>query len=165
LAAWSGADKTKLAGKAMMLVMIASIIGNFLAALIARFLGYRFTISLMCLAYFGSLLVTYGVSRPPESLFWWLTAMGVCQGLFGLFTMYLPPLFPTLLRTTGAGFCYNIGRIVAAGGTVYFGLFSKFGDHRLVLLYAGWLFLPAAGVALLLPEPPDESGSVAPASR
>ena len=25
------------------------------------------------------------------------------QGLFALFTMYLPPLFPTLLRTTGAG--------------------------------------------------------------
>ena len=54
--------------------------------------------------------------------------MGVCQGLFGLFTMYLPPLFPTLLRTTGAGFCYNIGRIAAAGAVVFFGLFSKVGD-------------------------------------
>ena len=28
--------------------------------------------------------------------------------------MYLPPLFPTLLRTTGAGLSYNIGRIAAA---------------------------------------------------
>ena len=70
--------------------------------------------------------------------------------------MYLPPLFPTLLRTTGAGFCYNIGRIVAAAGTVFFGLFSQVGDYRLALLYAGFLFLPAAAVALLLPEPPDE---------
>ena len=35
----------------------------------------------------------------------WLLAIGVCQGVFALFTMYLPPLFPTLLRTTGAGFC------------------------------------------------------------
>ncbi len=165
LAGWSSADKTTLAGKAMLLVMITSIFGNFLAAWIARRLGYRLTISLMCLAYFGSMLVTYGVVRTHENLFWWLIAMGVCQGLFGLFTMYLPPLFPTLLRTTGAGFCYNIGRIVAAGGTVYFGLFSKFGDHRLVLLYAGWLFLPAAGVALFLPEPPEEKGPVAPAGE
>ena len=165
LAGWSGADKTKLAGKAMLLVMITSIIGNFLAAWIARRLGYRLTICLMCLAYFGSMLVTYSVVRTHENLFWWLIAMGVCQGLFGLFTMYLPPLFPTLLRTTGAGFCYNIGRIVAAGGTVYFGLFSKFGDHRLVLLYAGWLFLPAAGVALFLPEPPEEKRPVAPAGE
>jgi hypothetical protein len=38
-----------------------------------------------------------------------------------------PPLFPTLLRTTGAGFSYNIGRITAAFGTVFFGLFSNVG--------------------------------------
>jgi cyanate permease len=70
--------------------------------------------------------------------------------------MYLPPLFPTLLRTTGAGFCYNFGRIVAGLGTVFFGVvFSKFGDYRTALLYAGFLFIPAALIALLLPEPPD----------
>ena len=76
--------------------------------------------------------------------------------------MYMPPLFPTLLRTTGAGFCYNIGRIVAGAGTVFFGLFSQVGDYRLALLYAGFLFLPAAGIACLLPEPPDEQPSGAP---
>jgi hypothetical protein len=37
-------------------------------------------------------------------------------GVFGSFTFYLPELFPTRLRSTGAGFCYNIGRIVTAGG-------------------------------------------------
>jgi hypothetical protein len=70
-------------------------------------------------------------------------ALGFGQGSFALFTMYLPPLFPTLLRTTGAGFCYNIGRIISAFGIVFFGLFSKVGDHRAALLYAGFLFLPA----------------------
>jgi hypothetical protein len=69
--------------------------------------------------------------------------------------MYLPPLFPTLLRTTGAGFCYNIGRITAAAGTVFFGLFSHLGDHRSVLLYAGFLFLPSAVIALFLPKMRD----------
>jgi hypothetical protein len=39
---------------------------------------------------------------------------------------------------------------------VFFGLFSRVGDYRLALLYAGLLFLPAAGIALMLPEPPDE---------
>jgi hypothetical protein len=69
--------------------------------------------------------------------------------------MYLPPLFPTLLRTTGAGFCYNIGRITAAFGTVFFGLFSTVGDYRTALLYAGFLFLPAAFISLLLPRVRD----------
>ena len=73
--------------------------------------------------------------------------------MFGLFTMYLPPLFPTLLRTTGAGFSYNIGRLAAAAGTVLFGLLAPVGDFRLALLLDGGLFLAAAGVALTLPEP------------
>ena len=84
-----------------------------------------------------------------------LPVIGFFSGLFALFTMYLPPLFPTLLRTTGAGFCYNIGRIVAAFGTVIFGLFSKVGDYRMALLYAGCLFLPATVIALWLPELSD----------
>lgn len=43
------------------------------------------------------------------------------------FTIYFPELFPTRLRTTGCGFCYNAARILAAfapyalgGLTVYF---------------------------------------------
>jgi hypothetical protein len=39
---------------------------------------------------------------------------------------------------------------------VYFGMFSKVGDHRLALLYAGFLFLPAAAFACLLPEPSED---------
>ena len=56
-----------------------------------------------------------GTWRSPAS---GCRSVGFFSGVFGLFTMYLPPLFPTLLRTTGAGFCYNIGRIAAAVGTV-----------------------------------------------
>jgi hypothetical protein len=78
--------------------------------------------------------------------------IGACQGVFGLFTMCLPPMFPTLLRTTGAGFCYNIGRLVAAGGTVFFGIFNTVGDYRKALFYAGFLFLPAAALCFFLPS-------------
>ena len=72
--------------------------------------------------------------------------------MFALFTMYLPPLFPTLLRTTGAGFCYNIGRVAAAVCTIVFGLLAPVNDYRGALLYAGGLSLLAAGFALRLPE-------------
>ena len=159
IASWSDPEKTRFAGLAMILVMLTSICGNYLAGLIARHIGYRRTIALMCAAYCLMMAIAYfgyAVPLSHRAQFWLLVGPGVCQGLFGLFTMYLPPLFPTLLRTTGAGFCYNIGRIVAAGGTVFFGLFSHLGDHRPALFYASFVFLPAAAVALLLPEPPDE---------
>ncbi len=92
----------------------------------------------------------------------WLPLIGLCQGVFALFTMYLPPLFPTLLRTTGAGFCYNIGRLAAAFGTVYLGMFGDAGDYRRALYYTSFLFLLAAAFALLLPELPRVRGTVEP---
>src|SRR3989442_8365760 len=97
----------------------------------------------------------YSSARDHTALLCWFPFIGFCQGLFALYTMYLPPLFPTLLRTTGAGFCYNIGRIAAAFGTVFFGLFSRVGDFRIALLYAGFLFLPAALIVLFMPELSD----------
>ena len=74
--------------------------------------------------------------------------------------MYLPLLFPTLLRTNGAGFCYNIGRIFSAAGVVFFGLFQRPGDDRLTLLWAGWLFLPADLFASFFPDLRDTNDTV-----
>ncbi|MBI2823758.1 MAG: MFS transporter [Planctomycetia bacterium] len=155
LAGWTEGQRSELVSGAMTIVMVSSIAGNFLAALVARGLGYRFAIALFCLGYFAAMLGAYSIPRDYSDLRPWLVAIGICQGVFALFTMYLPPLFPTLLRTTGAGFCYNFGRLAAAFGTVFFGLMSKVGDHRMALLYAGFLFLPAAAIACVLPEPLD----------
>jgi MFS family permease len=157
---WTAQHKNVIASKAMYVVIASSIVGNFAAAFIARFAGFRRTIAWMCVGYFVAMTGAYCTPRDHASLIYWLAAPGFFQGLFALFTMYLPPLFPTLLRTTGAGFSYNIGRIVAAAGTVFFGLFSQVGDYRLTLLYAGFLFLPAAGIACFLPDLPQGEDAV-----
>lgn len=151
---WPASQVGARVSEAFMLVIGVSIIGNFLAAALARRIGFRRAIALLCFAYFACLTVCYGVPRDHHSLLCFLAAIGVCHGVFALFTMYLPPLFPTLLRTTGSGFCFNIGRIVAAFGTVFFGLFAAVGDYRLALLYAAFLFIPAGATALFLPELP-----------
>jgi len=155
LSDWSDSAKSQLASMAVLMVVGISIVGNFLAAVLARWLKYRRAIACLCLGYFGSMFATYCISLSYRELWFGYIGIGLCQGVFALFTMYMPPLFPTLLRTTGAGFCYNFGRIIAGLGTVFFGL-SAPGDFRLALFYAGFLFLPAAGIALMLPEPPDE---------
>lgn len=152
---WTAAQKNRLASLAMYLVIGSSILGNFFAALVSRKFGYRATIVAMFLGYWIAMTAAYAVPRDHVSLLCWFPLIGFCQGSFALFTMYLPPLFPTLLRTTGAGFSFNIGRITAAAGTVFFGLFSKVGDHRAALLYSGLLFLPATFTALFLPAQRD----------
>ena len=160
LISWSAEEKGRFVSVAMFVVMIASIIGNFAAAWVARRIGYRRAIAYLALGYFVAMVGTYAVPLGHTTLMVLLPLISVFSGLFALFTMYLPPLFPTLLRTTGAGFCYNIGRIFAAVGTVGFGLVSSVGDHRIALLAAGSLFLPAGLLAFLLPELADaEKGS------
>jgi MFS family permease len=154
--AMSPAERNRLATLVMYLVIGSSIAGNFFAGWAARRTGYKPTIAGMFLVYCVAMAVTFAIPRDYHSLLVWYPIIGFCQGSFALFTMYLPPLFPTLVRTTGAGFCYNIGRIAAAGGTVFFGLFSgNHGDHRHVLFYAGLLFLPAAAACFYLPSLKD----------
>jgi MFS family permease len=154
--AMSPEESNKLASTAMFLVIGTSILGNFFSGWIARFAGYRATIGWTFVVYFAAVFGAYIVPRNHVALMWWFPVIGFCQGVFALFTMYLPPLFPTLLRTTGAGFSYNIGRVAAAAGTIFFGLFSKVGDHRLALFYAGFLFLPAAFASFLMPRAEDQ---------
>ena len=43
-------------------------------------------------------------------------AGGITAAFYGFFPLYLPELFPTVVRATGQGFSYNFGRILAAVG-------------------------------------------------
>lgn len=156
---WTPAQVQQLVTTVFFLVMAVSIFGNFAASWFARRLGYPKTIALMCGMFAVSIFYSYIVPRSSGAMIVLLPIVGFCSGVFGLFTMYLPPLFPTLLRTTGAGFCYNIGRIFAAAGTVLFGIFSTVTDLRVALLYVSFIFIPATFVALLLPELRNEDGT------
>ena len=129
-----------------------SIAGNFFAGWLAKQIGYRRAISLLTFSMFISVYLGFRIPRGHLDLMPYVLATGFFSGVFGLFTMYLPPLFPTLLRTTGAGFCYNIGRIAAAIGTIIFGLKSTNGDLRPALLVVGFLFIPATVIAWFMPD-------------
>jgi MFS family permease len=129
-----------------------AIAGNFFAGWLAHRLGNRRAILLMFWALGGSMIGAFAVPRGFGELAWfWCPLAGFCSGAFGLFTMYLPPLFPTLLRTTGAGFCYNIGRVAAAIASIVFGLFAPVGDFREALLCAGLIGVAAALASYWLP--------------
>jgi MFS family permease len=155
VADWPKAQQERLVTSAFFGIIGISIIGNFCAGWLAKRLGYRRAIAIMCLGMFCSMLGGFSIARNHISLMPWALATGFFSGVFGLFTMYLPPLFPTLLRTTGAGFSYNIGRIAAAGGTIFFGYLANVKDLRPALLVMGFLLLPAAIVAWLMPELDD----------
>lgn len=136
------------------LSMVVAICGNFFAAMVARRLGYRAATALMFLGGLITLYMAYSVPRDHIGILpWSCAAHFFVQGVFGLFPLYVPPLFPTLLRTTGAGFCYNVGRLVAAFGTVLFVFVAPVKDPSSALVLVGYIYIPAILVALIMPEP------------
>jgi MFS family permease len=54
--------------------------------------------------------------KSGSDAYWMLPLMGFAQlSVFGGYAIYFPELFPTRLRGTGVGFCYNTVRYLAAG--------------------------------------------------
>lgn len=147
------AEITGLVSAAFFAFNFSSILGNFGAGWLAKRLGNPRAILLLFIGLGGSIVGAFIVPRGFGELAWfWLPLGGFFGGVFALFTMYLPPLFPTLLRTTGAGFCYNIGRIAAAVASIIFGWLAPVGDFRTALLWAGVLAFLAAFASWWLPE-------------
>jgi MFS family permease len=152
------AEVTGLVSAAFFAFNFASVLGNFGAGWLALRLGNRRAIVLCFVGLAASIFGAFVVPREFAPLAWgWLPIGGFFGGVFGLFTMYLPPLFPTLLRTTGAGFCYNIGRIAAAVAQVLFGVFAPVGDLRGALLWVSALAAAAAVCSNWLPERTHEN--------
>ncbi len=96
---------------------LGGLVGAFAAIPLAKRLGRR----PMFMAYFGwsalSLFATFGLPLTPGTRLAMLFVVGLgVYGVFSAFVFYLPELFPTRLRGLASGFCYNIGRVVAAAG-------------------------------------------------
>jgi MFS family permease len=75
------------------------------------------------------------------------------QGIHAGYAVYFPELFPARLRATGAGFCFNTGRILASPVLLWLSGWMK---HELGLMTAiAWLsslFLLGLVVLIFLPE-------------
>jgi MFS family permease len=146
-------EVTRIVSASFFVLNTMAIVGNFSAGWLAKLIGNRRAIMVFLAGLGAGIVAAFIVPRSINSLaFFWFPLAGFFSGVFALFTMYLPPLFPTLLRTTGAGFCYNIGRTAAAVCTIVFGLLAPVNEYREALLWAGGLTLVAAAWSWGLPK-------------
>ena len=157
IAPLAAAEQNRYITYATALAMVVAIGGNFFAAAMARYLGYRKATFIMFAGGLISMYLTYHVVRDSHTILLYANvAHFFVQGVFGLFPLYIPPLFPPLLRTTGAGFCYNFGRLVAAAGTVIFSFYVRLNslpEFNAAMLWIGYLYIPALVIAFFIPEP------------
>ncbi len=132
-------------------------LGGLLGTLLTIPLAKRFGRRAMFGTYFAlsaaSILLTFGIDISAESRVYFYFLIGVfVYGVAGAFSFYLPELFPTRLRASGAGFCFNIGRILAAAGPFVVGSVAAQGRAIETLFYVGFIPLLALGVLRYAPE-------------
>jgi MFS family permease len=140
---------------------VGGLIGTLMTVPFAKRLGRRLMFGVYFLLSAASLLATFGLDLDPHTRLYFYFPVGLSVfGVFGAFTYYLPELFPTRLRGTGAGFCYNSGRFIAAFGPFMVGSIAARGADALesalhVLFFVG--FIPLLGL-LAIPFAPETKG-------
>jgi MFS family permease len=120
----AGPDNPRAKALAMVIVSFGACCSTFVAPLLLAGLRRRLGYQLLC----GfALIATVWIYRTPADwsgtmlfgIFPWVMAAKVfllgmaATAFFGFFPLYLPELFPTRVRATGQGICYNTGRLVA----------------------------------------------------
>ncbi|HCN76895.1 MAG TPA: MFS transporter, partial [Verrucomicrobiales bacterium] len=137
-----------------------AILATFFMPVVADIFGRRLTYSLTCLAAFGSAVLFYKTNTEISNWFFASAFIigGVSASFYGFFPLYLPELFPTRVRATGQGFCFNVGRIIAAVGALQLanlvGLFGGNGAASSANAYIALCMVYFVGVAIvwLAPE-------------
>jgi predicted MFS family arabinose efflux permease len=107
---------------------------------------------LLCFAGATLLLPVYASLQDVTRLFWLGPVLGLFFAYTGPFGAYFPSLYPTRVRSLGAGFCFDVGRGVAALAPYAFGqLATRIGLER-SLAFCALGFLLAAVVMWWMPE-------------
>jgi MFS family permease len=120
-----------------------------IASLISRRLAFFF-------AFLAGMFVTafvFNSLQTATDAYWMLPMMGFSQlALFAGYSIYFPELFPTRLRGTGVGFCYNTVRYLAAPAPILLGLLSTVLSFRTAAVLMSSVYLVGMIALIWAPE-------------
>jgi len=132
---------------------VGSFFGMVTFTMIAAFLSRR-------IAFLGALLLSMTVTafvftslHSASDAYWMLPMMGFAQlAVFAGYSIYFPELFPTRLRGTGVGFCYNTVRYLAAPAPILFGYLATVMSFRTAAVLMSSVYLIGTVALIWAPE-------------
>ena len=117
------AAQDRYVGIGLMLQDVGAFFGVYFFTVLAARVGRKPTFGLCFICAFIFTALIFQFLRQPSHVFWMPPILGFFTlSVFGGYAIYFPELYPTRLRSSGVGFCYNVGRIVSAAalfGTAY----------------------------------------------
>ncbi len=137
---------------------IGAVIGSFLGAPLAAWIGRRLSYFLISLGATALTLAMFLLTAPLEDSFLKIVFVQgfVATLFFGWLPLYLPELFPVEVRATGAGLSMNIGRFVTAVGVLGAGSLFVYFDGSYSAIGAACGLVYALGMLVAFSAPRTE---------
>jgi MFS family permease len=141
-------------GGYLAVIIVGSFIGYLVSAYLSDLIGRRSNFILFAIC--SVLVVVIYTEIPINDSF--MLVLGFPLGFFasGVFSgmgAFFTELFPTEIRGNAQGFCYNFGRVLAAGFPLLVGLLSaRLPLGQAIGIYAAGAYLLMVIAALALPE-------------
>jgi MFS family permease len=140
-------------GKGMFLQDVGALLGmfafTFLAAAFSRRLAFLLSFA-MCLVV--TIYVFYSLKSETDA-YWMLPLMGFAQlAVFAGYSIYFPEIYPTRLRGTGVGFCYNTVRYLAAPFPYMLGWLSTQMPFRTAAIFMSGIYVIGMVALFWAPE-------------
>lgn len=138
---------------AVMAQQVGAFLGMLGWAYLAQRIGRRPTFALTFAMCLGIVPMTFFLTTSYERALILFPLLGFfTTALFAGYAVYFPELFPTRLRATGVGFCYNVARYISAVAPFTFGVLSaQFGIQKAATMISS-VFLLGLLVLRFAPE-------------
>lgn len=145
---------TRLGSQAMLIMNVGNTTGLLCFAPLTARIGRRGAFLLYHLLTIVMVPVAFLLPQTYPQAVCALVALGFgAVGMHAGYAIYFPELFPTRLRSTGAGFCFNVGRVVAAVGPATMAwLLGAVGSFRMAATLAGGVYLLGLVCLFFMPE-------------
>ena len=144
-------DRVRAWGTAMQ--DVGAFAGMLVFTAVATNIGRRVSfLAALSLSMAATMFVFHSLKTPTDA-YWMLPLMGFAQlAVFAGYSIYFPELFPTRLRGTGVGFCYNTVRYLAAPAPILFGYLTTMMSFRDAAMAMSLVYLVGMTALIWAPE-------------
>lgn len=143
----------RVRGWALALQDVGSFFGMVVFTALAAYVSRRSAFLVSLILGMGLTMFVFRSLTTATDAYWMLPMMGFAQlSVFAGYSIYFPELFPTRLRGTGVGFCYNTVRYLAAPAPILFGYLATLMSFRTAAMLMSSVYLLGMVALIWAPE-------------
>lgn len=132
---------------------VGAFLGMVTFTLVASYLSRRTAFLGAFIICLGATAFVFNSLKSASDAYWMLPMMGFAQlAVFAGYSIYFPELFPTRLRGTGVGFCYNTVRYLAAPAPMLLGYLATLWSFRTAAIVMSSIYLLGIVALIWAPE-------------